>query len=251
MQLSLLKKVTDAVRIADLDRDTMKELQGALATLGHPIGAIDGLIGPKTRTAWSEFKADTGQGSPELIGPGAVSILAEKLAKIAEKATYDFSNTQGTIEAIMAECHAQGIGLPAQIAYVLATVQWETDQTFRPVTEAYYLGPVKQKAYLSKLAYRPYYGRGYVQLTWKNNYQYYGNLLHIDLVGTPDLALDPKTALFVLVHGFKTGSFTGRKIGDYINDHSVDFLNARRCINGTDRAADIAALAKAHLERLT
>lgn len=251
MQLNFLNKITGAVQIDSLDRDTMRELQTALSTLGYPLGTIDGLIGPKTRTAWSEFKADNGQGNPTLIGPGTVELLAQKLDKIADKNNYDFSTKQGTMDAIAAECKAQGIGLPAQIAYVLATVEWETDHTFKPVTEAYYLGPVKQKAYLSKLAYRPYYGRGYVQLTWKNNYQTYGNLLNIDLVGKPDLALDPKTALFVLVHGFKTGSFTGRKISDYVNEHNVDFVNARRCINGTDRAADIAALAKAQLARLT
>jgi predicted chitinase len=251
MQLNLLKKITGPVKIADLDRDTMKELQKALTILGHPLGIIDGWMGTKTGTAWEEFKTENGQGSPELIGPSTVSLLAEKLSKIVEKQAYDFSTKQGTIEAIKAECHAQGIGLPAQIAYVLATVQHETDQTYRPVVEAYYLGPAKQKTYLSKLRYRPYYGRGYVQLTWKDNYKFYGNLLHLDLVGSPELALEPKTALFVLVHGFKTGAFTGRKISDYINEHHVDFLNARRCINGLDRAADIAALAKAHLDRLT
>ncbi len=251
MQLNLLEKITGAVKIADLDRDTMKELQSALTTLGHPVGDIDGWIGTKTATAWAEFKTDTGQGSPDLIGPGAISLLAEKLAKIAEKHAYDFSTKQGTMDAIAAECHAQSIGLPAQLAYVLATVQHETGDTYRPVTEASYLGPAKQKAYLNTKPYKPYYGRGYVQLTWKNNYQFYGNLLHLDLLGQPDLALEPKAALFILVHGFKTGAFTGRKITDYINDHNVDFVNARRCINGLDRANDIAALAKAHLDRLT
>ena len=30
----------------------------------------------------------------------------------------------------------------------------------------------------------------------------------------------------------KTGSFTGRKLGDYVNDQQSDFRNARRVING-------------------
>ena len=47
-------------------------------------------------------------------------------------------------------------------------------------------------------------------------------------------------ALFALVHGFKTGTFTGRKITDYINRSETDFVNARRCINGTDKATEIA-----------
>jgi len=251
MQLNLLKKITGPVKIADLDRDTMKELQKALTILGHPLGIIDGWMGTKTGTAWEEFKSENGQGSPELIGPSTVALLATKLAKIADKHTYDFSTKQGTIEAIKAECHAQAIGLPAQIAYVLATVQHETGDTYRPVTEANYLGAAAQKKYLNSKPYKPYYGRGYVQLTWRDNYKKYGNLLHLDLVGQPDLALEPKTALFILVHGFKTGTFTGKKITDYINANHVDFVTARRCINGLDKADHIANLARAHLDRLT
>ena len=57
-------------------------------------------------------------------------------------------------------------------------------------------------------------------------------------------------ALFVLVHGFKTGTFTGRKITDYINDFETDFINARRRINGTDRAHEIAELAENYLNDL-
>lgn len=57
-------------------------------------------------------------------------------------------------------------------------------------------------------------------------------------------------ALFVLVHGFKTGTFTGRKITDYINDFETAFINARRCINGTDRAHEIAELAENYLNDL-
>lgn len=34
---------------------------------------------------------------------------------------------------------SKGLTLPTQIAYVLATVQWETAGTFKPVREAYYI----------------------------------------------------------------------------------------------------------------
>ena len=59
--------------------------------------------------------------------------------------------------------------------------------------------------------------------------------------------MQPNNALFVLVHGFKTGVFTGRSITDYIDASHTDFINARRCINGTDRAYEIASLAEAYL----
>ncbi len=62
----------------------------------------------------------------------------------------------------------------------------------------------------------------------------------MDLVSNPDLALNPDTALFILVHGFKTGSFTGRKITDFINESKTDYIGARRCVNGRDHDNDMA-----------
>ncbi|MGR9074244.1 MAG: glycoside hydrolase family 19 protein, partial [Gammaproteobacteria bacterium] len=100
------------------------------------------------------------------------------------------------------------------------------------------------------LRYFPYYGRGYVQLTWEKNYEKYSRILDVDLVSEPDRALNADIALFVLVHGFKTGVFTGRKITDYIDENSTDFVNARRCINGRDHANDIAQIAENFLEGL-
>ncbi|ASJ21494.1 glycoside hydrolase family 19 protein [Brachyspira hampsonii] len=40
-----------------------------------------------------------------------------------------------------------------------------------------------------------YRGRGIIQLTGKNNYEYYGKKLNIDLVNSPDLAKEPDTAI--------------------------------------------------------
>jgi predicted chitinase len=130
---------------------------------------------------------------------------------------------------------------------VLATVEWETAQTFKPVREAFWLNEEWRR---QNLRYYPYYGRGYVQLTWRNNYAKYSQILGVDLVEKPDLAMDNNIALFVLVHGFKTGTFTGRKITEFINTHQADFVNARRCINGRDRAHDIAQLAEKYLKSL-
>ena len=152
-------------------------------------------------------------------------------------APFDFSTREGTIAAIKAECQKHDIGLPAQIAYVLATTEWETNHTFQPVREAYWLSEDWRRSHLK---YYPYYGRGYVQLTWEDNYRTYGKILNIDLVGNPDLALEPQNALFILMHQFKNGAFTGKKITNYINKDEIDFINARRCINGRDKAEEIA-----------
>ncbi len=161
-------------------------------------------------------------------------------------AATNFSTKKGTIAAIKAECQKQEIGLPQQIAYVLATVEWETAHTFEPVREAFWKDEEWRRNNLSK--YYPYYGRGYVQLTWKANYRKYAQILGIDLVNDPDLALEPQTALVILVHGFKHGTFTGKKLTDYINAQGINFIEARRCINGLNKAEEIAALAENFLK---
>ena len=159
----------------------------------------------------------------------------------------DYSDRAGTVAAIEAECIRQGLALKTQIAYVLATVEWETGNTFRPVREAYWMPEWWRKR---KFRYYPYYGRGYVQLTWERNYRVYSDILGIDLVSNPDRAMEPAIACFILVHGFKHGTFTGRKITDYIRQGKTDFVGARRCINGTDRAGKIAAIATRRLRSM-
>jgi hypothetical protein len=247
MTLSLLLAITAARPLTELSAPQVVELQRALSRLGYPVGDIDGDLELRTRTAWAEFKTDVHQGSPDRIGPGSITSLQREIEDIGMARIDDPANKPQTVAAIKAECVAQEIGLATQIAYVLATAQWETAHTFRPVREAFWKDDAWRRQHLG---YFPYYGRGYVQLTWRSNYEKYGRILDIDLGGEPDLALDPNVALFILVHGFKTGAFTGRKITDYITDGMTDFVKARRCINGMDKAREIAELAAKHLKDL-
>jgi len=154
------------------------------------------------------------------------------------------------IQAILAECDQRGLVLGTQKAYVLATAEWETNGTFQPVIESYWVKNPDAYNKAHHPDYYPYYGRGLAQLTWERNYLKYGKLLNLDLVGQPDLALRPDVAVFVLVHGLKTGGFTGKKLEEYVNASKTQFLNARRCVNGTDKAAKIATLANAWVGRL-
>jgi predicted chitinase len=192
---------------------------------------------------------------PEVYSQEAPELEDHEPAKLSPvPGEYDFSTREGTIAAIKAGCQKQGIGLPEQIAYVLATVELETGNTFKPIPER---GP---DSYFERYEGRQdlgnvhpgdglrFKGRGFVQITGRNNYQNYAKIMGIDLVNNPDLALDPQNALFILVHGFKTGAFTGKKITTYINDEQTDFYNARRCINGLNRAEDIASMAEKFLK---
>ena len=149
---------------------------------------------------------------------------------------------------IIDECFKQGITNYNQIKYVLATVEHETNGTFKPVKEAYWLSEGWRKR---NLRYYPYYGRGFVQITWESNYFKFSKLLtkryashYIDLVKYPDLALDLSFSTFILVYGMKHGTFTGKKLSDYISNKKIDFRRARRIINGLDRAKKIAAIAE-------
>jgi len=161
--------------------------------------------------------------------------------------TDDYSSEEGTLKALRNKCIEMGLDLVDQVAYVLATVEWETARTFKPVREAFWKSEEWRQEHLR---YWPYYGRGYVQLTWQSNYKHYARKLGLDLVGNPDLALDPEIAAVILIDGFKEGSFTGKKLSTYINEGETDFYNARRCINGVDHADDIASLAEKYQKQI-
>ena len=127
---------------------------------------------------------------------------------------------------------------PRWVAYALATAHWETAGTMQPIAE---YGRGRGRAYGVPVNGKVYYGRGYVQLTWLKNYEAMSPITGVDLVASPDLALRPDVAAKVMIHGMTFGTFTGKKLADYLHDSTCDFLNARRIINGTDHAAQIGA----------
>jgi hypothetical protein len=148
-----------------------------------------------------------------------------------------------TRDAIINECERQHVALDTQVAYLLATCQHECD--FTPIREGQFGGRDAQASEHSRrlLRYYPYYGRGYVQLTHEGNYRSFGTRLNLELVGDPDLALDPAVALFVLVYGVMNGTF-GMAMTHFINVRRTDFVNARRSVNALDKAEEIALIAR-------
>jgi predicted chitinase len=105
-----------------------------------------------------------------------------------------------------------------------------------------------------KKRYAPFYGRGFVQLTWEYNYDAFTKLLAsqvgitADLVRNKDLALVPSNAAFIAVYGMKHGTFTGRKLSTYFTATKADFVGARAIINGKDKAATIASISKGFIK---
>jgi hypothetical protein len=152
----------------------------------------------------------------------------------------------GDTQLILAECERRDV-LRNQAAYILATAKWETAHTMEPVVEAYWLSEDWRSR---NLRYYPWHGRGYVQLTWERNYLRAGKALDVDLTTDPDRAKDPKYAVPILVVGMLEGWFTGKKLSDYVTLQKSDFVGARRIVNGTDKAQQIADLARDYDEAL-
>lgn len=127
-------------------------------------------------------------------------------------------------------------------AYMLATVQHETAATMTPLEE-YGKGKTKQYGKPDPVTGQTYYGRGYVQLTWKYNYATAAGYVGADLVHHPERAMEPPIAMKILFDGMIAGWFTGRALRHFFTPTLTDWMNARRIINGVDKAAKIAAKA--------
>lgn len=226
---NLLSKFTGEISLEDAPAALIEEVQTELTRIGFRLN-VDGDFGPKTSAAFNQFKADNFLARPGVLGESTAKALLKALAVPKTKDDH--------INLILMECRKQGILLATQQAYVVATTQHETAHTFRPISE--YGG--------ARMRYAPYYGRGYTQLTWLDNYRKYSPLTGKNLVQFPDQAKEPFTAAFIMVHGFRTGGFTGRAITQYINNSHTDFIHARKCINGMDKAQLIAGYAEQWVE---
>jgi putative chitinase len=135
------------------------------------------------------------------------------------------------------------------LGYILGTVHHETAKTMQPIEE-YGHGGERLYARCDPETNCAYYGRGFVQLTWRKNYERAGNELGVDLVHHPELACDLAIATKILIHGMTAGWFTGAELEDYFNDQREDWINARRIVNGLDRANLVAGYAKTYFEAL-
>lgn len=150
------------------------------------------------------------------------------------------------LEAILTRLDAKRIEL-AQAAYILATAYHESDR-LRTMEEYASGAAYEGRATLGNTQPgdgRRFKGRGFVQITGRRNYTEWANRLGVDLVGNPALAARIDHATTILIDGMMLGTFTGRKLPDYVAGTKKDYVGARRVVNGTDRAAPIAGYARA------
>jgi predicted chitinase len=148
-----------------------------------------------------------------------------------------------------------------KLAYCLATFKWETAHTMRPIDErggdAYFNKRYGPQTTVGKMLgnTKPgdgalYHGRGYVQITGRNNYAKAKRLTGVDLIAEPNRAKEPEVAYKIAIQGMTDGWFTGKKLSNYFFGDTADYINARRMINGLDQADKIADLARQFSEIL-
>ena len=184
---------------------------------------------------------------------GGFNILRENLGRLTQSQVDEINFLVGEFDK------DKSISYP-QAAYMLATAWHETDETLLPIEEygkgkKYDYGRWKVNSkgqeycfkngnrntvYLRSEYDHLYYGRGLVQLTWFDNYKKAGEKLEIDFLNHPEFTMVPKNAVRIMILGMKEGWFTGRKLSDYLHQSKKDYVNARRIINGTDKAQKIA-----------
>lgn len=168
------------------------------------------------------------------------------------------------ISGIVEAYEEYGINDQRVLAYALATAYHETSKHMSPIKETVMASHRNKEpsddevlSRLNKWARKigrmssiywkkdpvtgkSYFGRGQVQLTWKDNYARSSEDAGIDLVLYPEMMLDPKVSAKVLIKGLLDGRWNGRGIGivKYLNDN--DLRNARRTVNVVDKWETIA-----------
>lgn len=182
-----------------------------------------------------------------------------------EKKLWNWMTKTENYNLIKKTCEDWGVTDKNQIAYILATAEHESDM-FNTWTE-YSKWKLNKYWKIDPETGQAYYGRWYVQLTWKKNYQKYDTVLRAhklinqnqSIVTNPDLVTQPQIAAFILVHGMINGNFGYVKVdgkderarlGMFIDGTKTDWEGARYTVNGTDKKKKIARRAQEILKTL-
>lgn len=146
------------------------------------------------------------------------------------------------------------------LAYLLATAKVESDYSLERWESDYVCGKAgvkyKDKPCTSAINYYcstkggkqnycdgkpkdkrglPYFGRGLIQITWKENYEKYGKKIGVDLVNNPEKIFIPENSYNVAVAYLtdKRGS-SKKSTFDWVDENNL--TQARKSVNGGTKA---------------
>ena len=219
------------------ERKRIAAVQILLKFNGFDTGGIDGVDGPLTDKEFQMWATPT----TTKDNMERKIDLNFSIVKILFGSAIKQNQVDG-IHAILDGWNEKYASLPKEyLAYSLATAYHETAKTMIPIAE-YGKGRSRRYGNPTKYNNQIAYGRGYVQLTWDYNYEKADRELKLNgaLLNDFNLALDPKIASEIMFEGMISGWFTGKKLSNYFSSSIEDPRNARRIINGLDRADDIA-----------
>lgn len=165
-------------------------------------------------------------------------------------------------EELLAAWRTYGDGDNRKLAYILAGVFHETGGRMVPVREGFATTDAGARRAVKRLFDQgriktnyalpvngvSYYGRGRIQNTWQKNYVKLAERFGVPLAADPDLLIrDGALDARVTVVGHMEGIWTGKRLDAYFNGNTSDPKNARRVVNGTDKASLIATYYEAFL----
>jgi predicted chitinase len=177
------------------------------------------------------IKPEPSEPAPE---PG-IKPTDEWLARFAKTLNTTLNKDQGkAVRLILLECKEHGVTDKRHIAYILATCWHEC--RFKSIKEIRAKVGTDVWKMQEKYWHTGFYGRGFCQLTWEYNYKKFSPITGRDLVKNPDEVLLPEVGALILVRGMRDGLFSGKSLGDYLNDTKTNWMQARRVVNGNFQA---------------
>ena len=172
------------------------------------------------------------------------SLITENfLAALAATLKIRLTRAQGeAVRLIANQLDKYAVTDEAAAAYVLATAYHEC--RFKAIAEIRAKPGTDIWRMQNRYWYTGFYGRGFVQLTWRKNYLKFSKILGLDLVKNPDLVLLPAVGATILVLGMRDGLFSGVGLSKYFKPGTADYIGARAIVNGTFHADKVAAAAQ-------
>ncbi len=237
----------------------VEALQSALENAGFSPGAIDGVFGAATEAAVLGFQRSEGLAADGIVGPNTATALGlgtvpdvpfaisgVTVQMVAEMfPATPIGNIKANLPPVLDALSAAILTDKPMVLMALSTIRAETE-SFEPISEG-------RSRFNTSPAGHPFdlydnrkdlgnqgppdganfCGRGFVQLTGRDNYTRYGDQIGQDLIGNPELANDPAIAAQLLARFLKDQE---DRIREALADD--DLATARRLVNGGSNGLD-------------